>query len=176
MRFFLSAFLVLFLLSSSSHAVKSCQGDDYLRLVSGVFSICLPLQFYKNSTIGSGLVVKLSDASFFGVEVITPDKDDLPATFDMRLYPEYAFGLQPPIGLSIEKRDSFLNSFNVLTDRFGSSAVDKYKSKENTIYIMSNDVSATAIVTAASLKEQVLIFNFEKVDGKTVKLILEGVQ
>jgi hypothetical protein len=176
MRFFVMFFLALLLLSSRSQAVKPCPGEDYLRLVSGVFCICMPSQFYKNATIGSGLVVKLSDGSFFGVEVITAAQDSLPETFDMQLYPEYAFGLQPPSGMPAEQKNSFLNSINVLKDRFGSVGPQKYKNKQNTIYSVSNGVSTTAYVTTASLKKQVLIFNFEKVDEKTVKLILEGVQ
>jgi hypothetical protein len=69
-----------------------------------------------------------------------------------------------------------LSSIDVLKDRFGSAKPVKYKIRENIAYVMSDGVSTTAHITAASLKNQVLIFNFEKVDERTVKVILEGVQ
>lgn len=172
------AFFLFLFVSSYSFGAKGCPGDEYLKLVSGRFDMCLPLEFYKNATLmnGGGIIAKLSDASGFSVQIFTPDMDSLPDSFDMRTYPGLMLGLMPPAGLTDQQSDAFKNSLSALRVEFGTNKPIKYMRDGKTFFYLSKNNNAIAYVTLNSASDQVLFFTFEKMDEKKIKLILNGVQ
>ena len=171
-------FLILASISTPSHAAKPCPGDNYLRLVSGGFTLCLSPQLHKNLTIAkaSDLLVKLPDGSYFGLAIVLPLADSLPETFDMRMYPEYALGLKKPQGMTKEQTEVVANSLAILKTQFGPAKPAKYKNKEKTIYTISSGTDTQAYVAAENISDQVLFLTFHQMDNQKVNAILEGVQ
>lgn len=178
MRCFATACFLMTCASSLSYAAKPCPTDDYIRLVSGIFSACLSPQLYKNVTVAkaSDLLIKLPDGSYFGLAIVLPQSDSLPETFDMRLYPEYALGLKPPEGMTKEQVTVVTNSLAVLKTQFGPAKPTKYKSKDKTIYTISHGGDTQAYVAAEQTKDQVLFLTFHKMDDHKVQAILRGIQ
>lgn len=178
MRVFAVFLLFVFSVCNQSYAATGCPGNDYLKLVNGRFDLCLPLQFFKNAIIGptGGLLIKLPSGAFFGVEIVTPDKDSLPDTFDMRVYAEQSIGLIPPTGLTDEQTEIVKNSVAVLNMQFGAAKPVKYQSSNKTFYSIFNAKKNTTYVALDGVKDQVLLLNFHNMDEQSVQLILGGIQ
>ncbi len=177
MRLFSRLFLLI-LVSCNAFAAKGCPGDNYLKMAVGRFDLCLPIAFYKNATIttGGGIIAKLSDGSAFSAQVLTPEMDTLPESFDMRAYPEQILGLKSATGLTKEQSESLANSIAVLKEQFGSNKPNKFKRNGKTFHTISKAGSAIAYVTCDEIGDQALLFTFEKIHEGSMGLILDGVQ
>lgn len=178
-RIFLTVFIVF--LSSHLYAEPRCSGDDYLRLTSGVFDLCLPLSFYKNATVGpgGGIVTRLANGSGFSIQIFLPSMDSLPENFDMRLYPEYVLGLRPVKGLNEEQAEKFKRTAEIFkSPELEKIPLQKYKKNGKTFYWSSKDKYAigAAFVVLDEVSDQVLFFTFQRMDEKLQQTILNGVQ
>lgn len=174
-------FIISILAANYSCAGSRCPGDEFLRVTSGVFDLCLPLDFYKNATVGQGggIVTRLENGSGFSIQIFVPSMDSLPESFDMRLYPEYVLGLRPVIGLSEEQAEAFKRTAKIFrSPELETVPLKKYKKNGKTFYWSSKDKYSigAAFVVLDDVADQVLFFTFQRMDEKLQQTILNGVQ
>lgn len=87
----------------------------------GRFKLEIPTASLANAKIFSvdGPVIKFSDSVTLGGAIVTRELLQLPADFDLALYPRYIFGLEPTDLLSEGLREPFngaLRSFGIVED------------------------------------------------------------
>jgi hypothetical protein len=92
------------------------------------------------------------------------------------MYPEYALGLRSPEGMTNDQVHTVANSLTVLKRQFGSARPIKYKNRDKTIFMISNDADAQAYVVSDQITDQVLFLTFHKMDAQRVQAILGGIQ
>lgn len=154
---------------------RRCDGVPSI-LFSPVFTLCLPAELVNQSAIikADNLIIKFYDGSHFYGQVITPELDALPASFDMRLYPEYAFGMRAPNDLPSDQREKASNSVAVLKQRYGSLKPMKTETGKFTIYLLSGKEGSEAFVVINGKSDQVLQVGFSGIDQNKVQQILKG--
>ena len=139
------------------------------------FTLCLPQPLANQTAIAKAddLLIKFYDGSYIFGKVITADMDALPATFDMRRYPEYAFGIRDLSELPSEQGLKFKNALEILRGRIPDSKFLKTESGGLTTYLMYGKESAEAFVVSTD-SEQVLQVGFSNIGFDKVQLILKG--
>jgi hypothetical protein len=175
------AIIQLIALSAISFTVIAAPTDsknickDSISLVySPAYRLCLPQTFYRNTAITpvGDLLVKFEDGSFFFGKVISADMDGLPADFDMRLYPEYLYGMRD--AAKAPQSENFQNSLTVLKQRYKEFAPKKISLSNVTVYLVGGQKEAEAYVVLLDKKDTVLLLGFSEVDMQKINIILKG--
>lgn len=174
-RFLALAIIAVKALAEPIAPENICNGSISL-VYSPAYRLCLPQDFYRDAAITAAgdLLVKFADGSYFFGKIISADMDGLPETFDMRLYPEYLYGIRDLRNSPQPER--FRNSTSILQQRYGNLKPKKSESNGVTIYFVNGNQEAEAYIVLDSKKETVLLLGFSHIDTQKIGTILKGFQ
>ncbi len=102
--------------------------------------------------------------------------DELPADFDIRLYPEYYLGLMQPVAFDAKTRQLFINSNREIMQRFNNATPSKRRVGKYRVYQIVYEKNAAIFVTPQSKSEHILFLDFGKTDEKIIDMILGGIK
>ena len=143
---------------------------------SGPFQISLPSNFMDGSTVfySGEIGVKQSSGHVLIGKALSPEEDDLPESFDMRLYPEYLLRIRPTTDLSDEDAKRFYNSSIDIDNDYDLNSLDIKKDDNKTIYSLCKQNNCYAMIVKNNFQEHIFYVYTQGIGKTEFTEILNG--
>lgn len=172
-------FLVVFLLAgcSARYTGTKSESEDIRFVVGARFSVSVSSEDLAGASVMSadGFIISYADGSHLSFNVLMPQPEGLPDSFDMRKYPEYLLGLRDSSDLSSDQAGNFEVARDILLSSVGEGKQSRYTDGPLTAYVISGDVDSLAFVTDASVTDQLLFVSSFTGGVSGFKEFLKGV-
>ena len=147
-------------------------------LYSSKFKISLPTSFMAKATVfySDELGVKSSLGKVFSGQIVSNEKDNLPESFDIRLYPEYLFKIRPTTDLSDDLAISFDNTTSEINYSYDLNSLEIKKENTQTIYSLCKLNECFAIVVKNDFNEHIFYAHTQGIGRTELTTILNGKQ
>ena len=125
---------------------------------SADFKIALPPSVFAGATVFAAdeLSVKTAAGQLFSGKVLSAASEQLPADFDMQLYPEYVLKIKAVSGLSAQNTQLFSNTAEEINYSFDLSDVSTEQLQGWTLYSLCKAQRCLAYVVKHKASEYIL--------------------
>ncbi|GAB2916995.1 hypothetical protein [Rheinheimera gaetbuli] len=125
---------------------------------SADFKIALPSSVFAGATVfvADELSVKTASGQLFSGKVLSAESEQLPAGFDMQLYPQYVLKLKAVSGLSSQNTQLFSNTADEINYSFNLSDVSTEQLQGWTLYSLCKAQRCLAYVVKHKASEYIL--------------------
>ncbi|MGP9799590.1 hypothetical protein [Rheinheimera sp. NSM] len=125
---------------------------------SADFKIALPPSVFAGATVfaADGLSVKTASGQLFSGKVLSAESEQLPADFDMQLYPQYVLKLKAVSGLNAQNALLFSNTAEEINYSFDLSDVSTEQLQGWTLYSLCKTQRCLAYVVKYKASEYIL--------------------
>lgn len=149
--------------------------DSVALVFSPPFSLCLPLDFYRDAALvpSDSIALKFKDGSYFFSKIVTAGTEGFQDTFDMRSYPRILLGLANPP----DDRDGRFRMLRGSVKEWAKNQKpESWKEGGKTFYLIKADGYAEAYIASDSRSEQILMMGFDHISDVTIQSILRGIK
>lgn len=122
------------------------------------FKIALPQPVFAGATVFAAdeLAVKTASGQLFSGKVLSAETEQLPADFDMQLYPQYVLKIKTISGLSTQHAQLFNNTADEINYSFDLSDVSTEQLQGWTLYSVCKAQRCLAYVVKHNVSEYIL--------------------